>query len=118
MAQGHALGRRSEDLAAEYLQSQGFTILERNYRVGHKEIDLIVCKEDRVAFVEVKARSGAGYGHPLESITWAKRREIAFVARAWIADRPKAETYQFDAIAVTWVGENHRIDHVENAWRL
>jgi putative endonuclease len=118
MAGPHHLGRRSEDLAADYLKSCGYTILERNFRVGRKEIDLIVRKEEVVAFVEVKARAGRGCGHPLEAITWAKRREIAFVARAWIADHAKARTYQFDAIAVTWQGADHRIEHVENAWQL
>ena len=119
MAQSHVLGIKSEALAADHLRSLGYRIEQANYRVGHKEIDLIARKDDLVAFVEVKARGGAGYGHPLEAITWAKRREIASVARVWIAahGRP-ALTYRFDAIAIIWRGAEPRIEHIPNAWAL
>ncbi|MEX2280933.1 MAG: YraN family protein [Gemmatimonadota bacterium] len=119
MAQSHELGRRSETIAAEYLKQRGYAILERNYRVGHKEIDLIARRQTLIAFVEVKARAGAGYGHPLEAITWAKRREVAYVARVWIAANGQSEmTYRFDAIAIVWSGNLPLIEHVPNAWSL
>jgi putative endonuclease len=119
MAQSHALGVKSEQLAASYLLARGYQILERNYRVGHKEVDLVISRAGVVAFVEVKARSGQGYGHPLEAITWGKRREIAYVARTWIAAHGRAEyTYRFDAVAVIWRGSQPEIEHVPNAWRL
>ena len=119
MAKSHDLGRNSEHLAAQYLHDRGYQILERNYRVGHKEIDLIVARDGMIAFVEVKARAGLGYGHPLEAITWSKRREIAYVARAWIAAHGRAGlSYRFDAIAVVWAGPEAAVEHVPNAWRL
>src|SRR5262245_6463284 len=105
MAESHELGRRSESIAAQYLLARGYHIVERNYRVGHKEIDLIVRLRNTIAFVEVKARAGPRYGHPLEAITWAKRREVAYVARVWIAANGRQElSYRFDAIAVQWHG--------------
>ena len=119
MAQSHELGRRSESIAARFLESHGYEILERNYRVGHKEVDLIVRRNDLIAFVEVKARAGPGYGHPLEAITWAKRREVAYVARVWIAAHgPPGLTYRFDALAIVWKGSQPVIDHLPNAWTL
>jgi putative endonuclease len=118
MSTSHDLGRDSEALAAQYLESRGYDILERNYRVGHKEVDLIVRRGDLVAFVEVKAKAGKAYGHPLEAITWAKRREIAYVARVWIAAHGRQFHYRFDAIAVVWNGSAPEIDHVPNAWIL
>ena len=115
----HDLGRRSEDLACAFLGGRGWRILERNYRAGHKEIDIIARRGGTVAFIEVKARAGSGWGHALEAITWAKRREIAFVARAWMRLNPAAASeYRFDAIAITWSGTSHRLEHVENAWSI
>ena len=119
MARSHEMGQFSESLAARFLEARGYQILERNYRVGHKEIDLIVRRHDLVAFVEVKARAGPSYGHPLEAITWAKRREVAYVARVWIAAHGAPDlSYRFDAIAIVWSRGNPAIEHVPNAWSL
>lgn len=113
----HQRGRLSEDLAAQHLQAAGWQILERGYRVNRKEIDIIARRADIIAFVEVKARAGRGYGHPCEAITWKKRREIAHVARSWLARYGAEELqYRFDAIAITWHGYSHTLEHIENAW--
>jgi putative endonuclease len=114
------LGDRGEDLAARFLQHAGWTILHRNYRMGRKEIDLVARRDEVVAFVEVKTRAGDGFGHPLESITWKKRREIQQVATAWI-DRfgEPTLTYRFDAVAVRFrAGHAPHLEHVEDAWRM
>jgi putative endonuclease len=63
------MGDRGEQLAAGYLAERGWVILHRNYRIGHREIDLVARRNEVVAFVEVKTRGGLGYGHPLEAIT-------------------------------------------------
>jgi putative endonuclease len=119
MAESHELGRRSETIAARYLQTHGYEIVERNYRVGHKEVDLIVRLHDVIAFVEVKARAGARFGHPLEAITWAKRREVAYVARVWIAANGQRDLdYRFDAVAIVWRDGSPEVEHVPNAWTL
>jgi putative endonuclease len=115
----HHLGTSSESHAAKYLEHRGYEIIARNFRVLHKEIDIIARQRKTIAFVEVKARSAAGCGHPLEAITWKKRREIAQVASAWI-DRhgdPRF-IYRFDAIAVVWRGHVYTIEHIENAWAI
>ncbi|MGQ0815380.1 MAG: YraN family protein [Gemmatimonadota bacterium] len=117
--QAHELGRRSEELACDYLRARGWAVLERNYRAGHKEIDIIARLERTIAFIEVKARSGSTYGHALEAITWTKRNELAHAARAWLQRNARAgHEYRFDAIAITWRGARHRLEHVENAWRV
>jgi len=114
------LGDRGEDLAARFLESAGWAILDRNFRMGRKEIDLVARRGEVVAFVEVKTRSGLGYGHPLEAITWRKRREIQQVAAAWIDRRGRPDdTYRFDAVAVqVRAGGPPLIEHVEDAWRM
>jgi len=115
------LGDRGEAMAARYLEERGWTVLHRNFRMGRKEIDLVARRHEVVAFVEVKTRAGLGYGHPLEAITWKKRREIQQVATAWVSRFGQlAESYRFDAIAilVRAGGGEPLIEHVEDAWRM
>jgi putative endonuclease len=114
------LGDRGELIAAEHLERAGWQVLHRNFRLGHKEVDLVARRGEVVAFVEVKTRAGLGYGHPLESITARKRREIFTVAGAWI-ERFGAEgdTYRFDAVSVLVRGGGEpQVEHVEDAWRM
>lgn len=112
------LGPRGEQLAAQYLEAHGWTVLATNYRVGRSEIDLVARRGEVVAFVEVKSRRGAGFGHPLESVTAAKRRRIGGVAEAWVREHGRPGlTYRFDAIAVLW-GSGAVIEHVEDAWGI
>ena len=115
--QPHERGSISEDIAADYLQRSGWRIIARRYRVNRKEVDIIARLDGTIAFVEVKARAGRGYGHPLEAVTWKKRREIEYVASAWITRFGEpALQYRFDAIAITWQGNSHTIEHVQHAW--
>lgn len=117
-SQNKPLGDRGERLAAEYLERAGWTILARNYRLGHREVDLVAQRGEVVAFVEVKTRAGLGYGHPLEAITARKRREIQQVAQAWVnAHGREGDTYRYDAIAVLIIdGAAPEIEHIEDAW--
>jgi putative endonuclease len=114
------LGDRGEQLAADHLAGAGWIILHRNFRLGHREIDLVARRDEVVAFVEVKTRGGSGYGHPFEAITLRKQREIHTVASAWI-ERFGAEgdVYRFDAVAVLFPGGGEpMIEHLEDAWRM
>lgn len=115
----HRLGRRFEGIAERWLVRHGWAVIDRNVRFGRKEIDLVMRRANVVAFVEVKGRRGTACGHPLESITPCKQREIETVARFWIArhERPQWE-YRFDAVAVTLdVDGLPTVEHVEDAWR-
>lgn len=120
MVAPHRLGVLGERIAERHLTEAGYRILERNYRFGHREIDLIVARGELVAFVEVKTRAGPGYGHPLEAITARKRREIERVARRWQAEHGRRGTvYRFDAVGVSLGPDGRpRIEHVPDAWLL
>ena len=119
-SQNKPLGDRGERLAAEYLERAGWTILSRNFRLGHREVDLVARRGEVVAFVEVKTRAGLGYGHPLEAVTAKKRREIQLVARCWVDRHGRPDdVYRFDAVAIILPsGGDPQIEHVEDAWRM
>ena len=78
-------GRRGEDEACMYLVSQGHTILERNWRCGHLEIDVITLAGDGIHFVEVKSRMVPVQGRPEEAVNAAKQRKIVAAARRYMA---------------------------------
>lgn len=117
---GKPLGDRGESLTALFLERTGWTVLHRNFRSGRKEIDLVARRGEVVAFVEVKARTGLRYGHPLEAITGKKRREIQQVAAAWIERFGRdGDAYRFDAVAILFgAGAEPVVEHVEDAWRI
>ena len=119
MAVSHRLGAAGERLAADYLAARGYEILDRNVREGHAEVDLVARAGRTVAFVEVKTRAGGEYGHPLEAITRAKRREVERVAAAWVRTRgAPGDVYRFDAVAIIWSGgADPIVEHVPDAWR-
>lgn len=119
MTRIHRRGRRGEAVAAAYLERAGWRILNRNWRFHHKELDLVAERGGLVAFVEVKTRAETGWGHPLESITAAKRRDLATAARGWIAAHGAPyDAFRFDAVYVVTGPAGTRVEHVEDAWRL
>lgn len=103
---------------AAHLERIGWRILARNWRFHHKEIDLVAEREGLVAFVEVKTRAADGLGHPLESISARKRRDLATAARGWIAEHGRPyHAFRFDAAVVVTDARGTSVEHVEDAWR-
>ncbi|GCE13190.1 YraN family protein [Tengunoibacter tsumagoiensis] len=78
------LGRTGERLAAEQIERQGYIILERNFRCGYGEIDLVAEEGNELVFVEVKTRRGQAYGLPEEAVTLRKQRKLRQVANAYL----------------------------------
>jgi len=117
----HRLGARGERLATHRLQASGWRVLARNYRLGRREVDLIVRRGDTLAFVEVKTRAGPGFGPPEASVTWRKRAEIEMVARDYLMRNHARASLdvRFDVVAIEVGvrGEVERYEHIEDAWR-
>jgi putative endonuclease len=116
----HRLGDLGEAEAAAYLERLGWVTLERNFRFGRREVDLIVRRGRVLAFVEVKTRAGEGFGAPEAAITLLKRREIEAVAAHYLVRHPPGDIdIRFDAVAVRWPAGrgSPTIAHFEDAWR-
>ncbi len=83
MAHKDELGRWGERIAADFLVTEGYDIVDRGWRCSRGEIDLIVRRGGQTAFVEVKTRRSVRYGHPLEAITPAKFSRLRVLAGEW-----------------------------------
>ncbi len=125
-AESFERGREGEEAARGYLVERGWTILDRNWRDGPREIDIVARRGEVLAFVEVKTRGGQTLGSPLESITRRKRREVERAASAWLRSRGGARRTEgvrttfvrFDAVVVSLDGRaDPQVRHVADAWR-
>ncbi|MBN1824757.1 MAG: YraN family protein [Candidatus Eisenbacteria bacterium] len=110
-------GRLGERLAAAFLENAGHRILDRNYRTPRGEIDLITEEGGDLVFVEVRLRSGTGFGGAAGSVGPGKRRRLVRAAERYLLeagdpDRP----CRFDVVSITAEGDSHRIEHLRNAF--
>lgn len=116
----HALGVWGEAVACAFLRRAGWSILERGYRFGRREVDIIARRGRLVAFVEVKTRIALEYGRPEEAVTWRKRREIEAVARHYmVRELDEDVDVRFDVVSLVSAPGRRvlRCDHLEDAWR-
>jgi putative endonuclease len=114
-----AFGELGERIAERWLRERGWRIVQRRFRSGHRDIDLVVERDGLVAFVEVKARHGLEFGGPVAAVDWRKQKELGRSARVWIDrhGRPM-ESYRFDVVGVLVSGDRVRIRHVADAFSL
>jgi putative endonuclease len=95
------LGAVGEELAAQWYAGRGYTVVERNWRCRHGEIDLIVRRGNLVVVAEVKSRSSSAYGHPGEAVNWRKQQRIRRLALQWLAAREvRGVELRFDVVTI------------------
>ena len=115
------LGNKGEDAACGFLTSKGHTVLERNFRAGHLEIDIISLDRNGVHFVEVKSRVAPVMVSPEENVTLSKQRKIADAALRYLNTakdkRISADMeVNFDVVAVTFDGCEEIVEWFPNAF--
>jgi putative endonuclease len=114
-----AFGELGERIAERWLRRRGWRVLQRRFRNGHRDIDLVVEREGTVVFVEVKARKGAEFGGPVQAVNHRKRKQLERSAMVWIDRHGRnMESYRFDVVGVLVDGAAVRVCHVENAFSL
>ena len=114
------LGQTGEELACRYLTEIGHTVIERNWRSGHLEIDIISIDQQGIHFVEVKARQESIQAPPQMSVDRQKQRNIVQAAQRFLRSG-KGMPYgnhevMFDVVAVTFEGDGHRIEWFPQAY--
>jgi putative endonuclease len=114
-----AFGELGERIAERWLRDRGWRVVQRRFRTGHRDIDLVVERDGVIAFVEVKARRGNEFGGPVEAVNWRKQRELGRSARVWVARHGRStDAYRFDVVGVLVEGDRVRVRHVEGAFPL
>ena len=109
------IGRGGEDIATEWLRERGYYIVERNWRVGRDEVDIIAEHYDTLHFIEVKTRKEGGWQTAYDSIDDQKIRTLRRGAMAYRSIHKLRHNIQFDLIAImTDENDGYEIDYVEN----
>ena len=116
-----SVGRRGEDAACRYLQSLGHTVLERNWRFSHLEIDIITLKLDELHIVEVKTRVSPAMADPEENVDWAKQIKLVRAAGAFLHSQQKLQLSAsleifFDVVSVVLDGERELVEYFPQAF--
>ena len=101
MARHNQTGRDGEQLAAVYLQQNGYTIIQQNWRHKNWEIDIIAHKGKRLHIIEVKTRTSLKFGHPEDNMDNKKMQSLINAAEEYMYQNPIWKQLQFDVVAIT-----------------
>jgi len=116
MAKHNELGKKGEELAAQYLIEKGYEILERNWRNIHKEIDIIAKDGETLVIVEVKTRQSDEHGEPDLAVTRQKQTRLIYAANVYIFRNKLDISTRFDIVSIVFNNGNPIIDHIEDAF--
>ena len=116
-----ALGALGERIAARWLMREGWEVVDRRWRSGRRDLDLVAVRDNIVAFVEVKTRRSTWSGGPVEAVNWRKQRELTRSAQAWLDQRgtlvaPAGATFRFDIVGVVASRDKVGVRHVASAF--
>lgn len=101
MATHNETGKKGEDLAAGWLQQNGFTLIHRNWRYSHYEVDIIACRNNMLHFIEVKTRRSNRFGHPEESVSDKKIENLMEAADEFMHRHPQWKKIQYNVLSIT-----------------
>lgn len=113
-------GLAGERVAMAFLVSCGWEVEAHRFRLGRHDLDLVVRREDQVAFVEVKTRRSTVCGTALESVSPLKQHILSRVALLWrLRYGRRGDRYRFDVVGVRDGGRGRwEVEHVADAWRM
>ena len=119
MARHNELGKAGEDFAASYLEHAGYGIIERDWRQGSRDIDIVARTEDGTTevFVEVKTRSSDAIVRPEDAVDARKIRNLGRAADAYVKERAIWDELRFDLINIVGTApENFKLEHIIDAF--
>ncbi|ERJ99146.1 YraN family protein [Hoylesella pleuritidis] len=119
MAQHNDLGKWGEEQAATFLERKGYTICDRDWRAGHRDLDIIALNEDQtiLVIVEVKTRTSAELNEPEEAVNKKKIRNIGNAANLYLKQFNVEYDVRFDIVSVTGTSDsNAKIEHIIDAF--
>ncbi|MBT3302290.1 MAG: YraN family protein [Bacteroidetes bacterium] len=115
MAEHNELGRKGEELAANYLQAKGYKILHRNWIFEKDELDIVCLFQNTIVFVEVKTRSSDSYGHPEEAVGKAKQEKLLRIIDTYLNQFQLDLEIRIDIVSIILTANEQKIYHIEDA---
>jgi putative endonuclease len=116
MAEHNDLGKLGEELAVDFLQENGYEILETNWIFQKAEIDIIAQKENILAVVEVKTRSSIEFGLPQDFVKPKKIQLLVKAVNEYVISNDLDVEVRFDIVAIYKEGQEYKIEHIEEAF--
>lgn len=116
MAEHNKLGKKGEDLAAEYLMLKEYEILERNYRFQKAEIDIIARRHNTLIAAEIKTRSTPDFGNPQDFVKPRQIKQMLKAMNHYIEEQELDLDVRFDIIAIIRNKAGTRIEHIQDAF--
>ncbi len=115
MAAHNELGKWGENLAAAYLQKKGYEILERDWKSGHHDLDIIARDEDTLVIIEVKTRRNRLFGNPEEAIDYRKCQSLLSATNHYVKSHYIKAPIRFDIMSIVGtIGSTPEIDHIKD----
>lgn len=118
MAKHNELGQWGEQIAADLLVTKGYAIVERNWRAGNMELDIVAMKGSRIVFVEVKTRS-TDFVDPADAVDRRRMMRMVRAAHSYVRSREIPHEVQFDVIIIVGnpeSGATPRVEHIADAF--
>ena len=116
MAEHNDLGKLGEDLAVDFLQKNGYEILDRNWRFQKAEIDIIAQFETEIIIVEVKSRTTNHVSEPETAVNAKKKKLLILAADDFIQKNNFISEVRFDILALLKIQQSWSVNHIENAF--
>ena len=116
MAQHNELGKKGEQLAVDFLLTNGYEIIERNYRFDKAEVDIIAQKGNILAIIEVKTRSTIDFGNPQDFVKPKQIQRLVKAVDEYVTTNNLNVEVRFDIIAIVKERKSFNIEHLENAF--
>ena len=115
MAAHNELGKWGEDLAADYLQRKGYTIIERDWKSGRRDLDIVAQDGNVIVFVEVKTRRNSLYGEPEEAVDYHKLQNLQQAINHYVKFKHIRQEIRFDIISIVGtIGTEPDIQHIQD----
>jgi putative endonuclease len=111
------MGKAGEDIAVAYLKTEGYTILDRNYRCLFGEVDIVARDGDAIVFVEVKSRRSDRFGDPQMAVGVEKQKKLCRISMKYLQDRRLYPcNARFDVVAVKMFPSGNQVEVIRNAF--
>ena len=110
----HETGKTGEEFAAKYLESIGYTIIERNFVARQGEIDIVARDKEELVFIEVKTRTNTLYGKPIDAVNIHKQKHLISTVKYYLyVNHLENEFVRLDVIEVYLKDDLYKINHIK-----